>query len=57
VVRDGQDLGRVEIKELQKNKFKATEVNISQQFGVSVIGKVKIKKGDIIESIDEVIIK
>lgn len=57
IVRDKQDMGRMEIVELQKNKQKVTEVNISQQFGISAKGKVKVQKGDIIESIEEVIIK
>jgi translation initiation factor IF-2 len=57
VVREGKDMGMVKIQELQKNKFKATEVNISQQFGVSATGKTKVKIGDILESIEEVIVK
>ncbi|MEI6728100.1 MAG: translation initiation factor IF-2 [bacterium] len=57
VVRDGEEIGRAEIVELQKNKSKVTEINISQQFGVSATNtKVKIKIGDIIETIDEVVI-
>ncbi len=57
VVRDGENLGRLEIIELQRNKDKVTEININQQFGVSVSGKVKVKKGDIIESLEETVIK
>jgi translation initiation factor IF-2 len=57
VIRDDVEIGRMEIDELQKNKFKTSEVNISQQFGVSASGKVKIQKNDIIQSIDEIVIK
>jgi translation initiation factor IF-2 len=56
VVRDDKEIGRLDINELQKNKVKATEINISQQFGVSVTGKVKIKVGDFLECIDEQIV-
>ncbi len=56
VIRNGQDLGRLEIVELQRNKVKAKEINIAQQFGVSVKGKVKIEVGDFVECIDEVVI-
>lgn len=55
--RDNKEIGRAEILELQRNKVKSTEVNISQQFGVSITTKVKIQIGDILESIDEVLVK
>lgn len=54
--RGGENLGKVEVVQLQRNKDKVTEVNISQQFGVSVTGKVKIQVGDILESVDEKVI-
>lgn len=57
VIRRGTEMGRLEIIELQRNKVKSKEVNISQQFGLSVKGKVKVQVGDILESIDEVVIK
>jgi translation initiation factor IF-2 len=58
IIREDQDLGSCEIKELQKNKEKVSEVNISQQFGISITGlKTKVKVGDILECIDEVIVK
>ena len=54
----GQDTSSVlEIVELQRNKEKVKEVNAPQQFGVSVSGKVKIKIGDILECIDETVVK
>jgi translation initiation factor IF-2 len=57
LIRDGEEIGRLEILELQRNKEKTNEVNISQQFGVSVTGKGKIQVGDTIECIDETVVK
>ncbi len=57
VWRDNKEIGRAEIVELQRNKIKTTEINISQQFGLSITSKIKIQVGDIIESIDEVLVK
>ena len=57
LVRNGEELGRLEIAELQRNKAKTNEVNISQQFGISVLGKVKILVGDTVECIDETVVK
>jgi translation initiation factor IF-2 len=56
VIREGVIVGQMEIQELQRNKSKASEINISQQFGMSVIGKFKIKEGDTIQTIDEQIV-
>lgn len=57
VVRDGVDMGQVEINDLQRNLESTKEVNIAQEFGVSVIGKVKIQVGDVVEAIDEVVVR
>ncbi len=57
VFRGETELGKFEIVELQKQKSKVKEVNINQQFGISIKGKKKIEIGDIVESIDEIIIK
>ena len=57
VIRNGQDLGRLEIVELQRNKVKTKEINIAQQFGVSVKGKVKVEVGDFVECIDEIVLE
>jgi translation initiation factor IF-2 len=57
IVRDKKEIGRMEIVELQKNKQKVSEVNISQQFGISAKGKIKIQKGDILESLEETIVR
>lgn len=56
VYRDDKEIGKVEVVQLQRNKDKVTEVNISQQFGISVTGKVKIQAGDMLESVDEKVI-
>ena len=56
LVRGKEEIGRLEIEELQKDKVKAKEINISQQFGCSVKGKGKIEVGDTIQSIDEVVV-
>jgi len=55
--RDGKEMGRAEIEELQRNKDKVSEINVNQQFGVSVNSKVKIKTDDIIECIEEEVVK
>jgi translation initiation factor IF-2 len=57
LIRNKENLGRLEIVQLQRNKDKVSEVNISQQFGVSVTGKVKVMVGDEVESVDERIVK
>jgi translation initiation factor IF-2 len=57
VVRNGEEVGRIEILELQKMKSKVNEVNISQQFGASGTGKAKIQKDDILECINEIVVK
>ncbi len=55
--RGEEEIGRAEIAELQRNKVKSKEINVNQQFGISLETKTKIQKGDIIESIDEVVVK
>jgi len=60
--RDEEEVCIMEIVDLQKQKASTKEVNISQQFGIStkvISGKkgIKVKKGDILESIDEVVIQ
>ncbi len=51
-----EDAPTLEIVELQRNKEKVKEVNAPQQFGVSITGKSKIKVGDILECIDEIVV-
>lgn len=57
IVRDNEAVFKFEMKELQKNKSKVNEVNIMQQFGASADIKNKILVGDILECIDEIVIK
>ena len=57
LIRDGEEIARLEIHELQKNKSKAIEININQQFGVSLSGKGKVQVGDILECFDETVVK
>jgi translation initiation factor IF-2 len=57
VFRGDKEIGRLEVEELQNNKVKTTDVKQGLQFGMSLSGKTKIQKGDIIESIDEIVIK
>jgi translation initiation factor IF-2 len=55
--RNGEMIGQMTPVELQRNKDKVKNAYPPQQFGMSATGKVKIQKGDIIESIDEIIVK
>jgi translation initiation factor IF-2 len=57
IIRGNQEIGKVEIVELQRNKVKAEEINISQQFGMSIKSKAKIQVNDIIVCYDEILIK
>jgi translation initiation factor IF-2 len=57
LIRENEVLGKIEVQEFQKNKSKVSEVNISQQFGASATGKIKIQVNDIIECINEIVIK
>ncbi|GAB4148604.1 MAG: hypothetical protein OHK0017_11460 [Patescibacteria group bacterium] len=57
VYRNGEVLGILEIIELQRNKQKVNDVYQPQQFGISTNNKVKVQKGDEIESFDEVVVK
>ena len=57
IMRDSEVLGNIDVSELQKNLLTTKEVNMMQQFGVSATGKVKVQVGDILECIDEIVIK
>ena len=57
LLRGNELIGKLEIVELQKNKTKVEEINISQQFGISVKGKAKIQVNDVIECFDEILVK
>ncbi len=56
VLRGEKELGRLEVAELQNNRVKTTDVKMGSQFGISLSGKIKVQKGDILESIDEMVI-
>jgi translation initiation factor IF-2 len=56
IVREGEIVGTLSVIELQKNKVKTKEVNISQQFGVSATGRGTVQVGDVIECIDETVV-
>jgi translation initiation factor IF-2 len=57
IKRDGEEIDKMDINELQRNKSKATEVNISQQFGISLVGRTKLQEGDILECIEENVVR
>jgi translation initiation factor IF-2 len=56
LIRNKEEIARFEIEELQRDKVKSKEINISQQFGVSVRGKAKIEVGDILQSVEDQIV-
>ena len=59
LLKNNEEVCKLDIQELQRNKVKTTEVNISQQFGMLVkgAGKNKITVGDIVVCFDTVIVK
>ena len=56
VMRGEKEIGRMEVAQLQSNKVKTSDVKKGYQFGISLAGKCKIQKGDILESIEETVI-
>jgi translation initiation factor IF-2 len=56
LIRENTEIARYDVDELQRDKVKSKEINISQQFGISVIGKAKIEVGDIVECFEEVVV-
>jgi translation initiation factor IF-2 len=57
VMRGDKEIGRMEVEQLQQNKVKTDSVKTGLQFGISLSGKCKVQKGDVIESIDETVMK
>jgi translation initiation factor IF-2 len=53
IIREGTELGRGEITELQQNKQAAKSVPTGNEFGLKLKTLVKIKEGDILESFEE----
>lgn len=53
VIRNGEEIGRGEILELQQSKTPAKEVMSGNEFGMKVKTPVKVAEGDLIESFEE----
>ncbi len=53
ISRDGSELGRGEIKELQQSKVAAKSIGKGEEFGIKLKTSVKIQLGDTLESFEE----
>ena len=53
VLRDGVEMGRAEIMELQQTKVSSKTVNRNEEFGIKLKTAVKILEGDVLESFEE----
>jgi len=53
VLRNGEEVGRGEIIELQQSKVAAKEVSSGNEFGMKLKVDAKIQEGDVIESFEE----
>ena len=53
VKRDGVDLGRAEILELQQSKVASKHVNAGEEFGIKLKTNVKVLQGDVLECFEE----
>ena len=53
IFRDGVELGRAEITELQQSKVMAKHINAGEEFGIKLKTPVKIMAGDVLESFEE----
>lgn len=53
LLRDGKELGQVEILELQQNKVTVKTVPAGSEFGMKVKTPAKIQVGDVLESFEE----
>ena len=53
IIRDGVELGRAEILELQQSKVSARIIEAGEEFGMKVKTTVKVLAGDVIESFEE----
>ena len=56
-MRGTQDLGKLELIQMQKSKIEAKEVYDPQEFGMSIKGKNKVQVGDILVCFDEIMVK
>ncbi|KKR44226.1 MAG: Translation initiation factor IF-2 [Candidatus Moranbacteria bacterium GW2011_GWC1_45_18] len=57
VLRDDKPLGRGKLSNLQQNKVNVDEVNQGLECGITFLGDVKIKEGDILACFHEEIVK
>lgn len=53
VLREGVELGRAQIEELQQSKVMAKHVNAGEEFGIKLKTPVKILAGDVLECFEE----
>lgn len=53
VLRNGEEIGRAEIIELQQNKVAAKEVAAGSEFGIKLKTDTKLAEGDVVESFEE----
>lgn len=53
ISRDGREIGRGQILELQQNKVATKDVAAGSEFGAKIKTPVKIKEGDVLESFEE----
>ena len=53
VIREGVELGRATIEELQQSKVMSKNVNKGEEFGIKLKTNLKILAGDILESFEE----
>ncbi len=53
VFREGAELGRAEITELQQSKVAARSIGKGEEFGIKLKTPVKILEGDVLESFEE----
>lgn len=53
ILREGVELGRAEITELQQSKVAARTIGIGEEFGIKLKTNIKVLAGDVLESFEE----
>lgn len=53
ILRDGIEIGKGTVNELQHNKVAAKSVAIGEEFGIKIATSTKVKEGDVLESFEE----
>lgn len=53
IIRNGEEIGRAEINDLQQSKVATKEVTSGHEFGMKIKTSIKIAVGDILESFEE----